>query len=61
MSCDQCIREKRIHRRLTRPPLQNSNEQKTTPEDAMQIELVPEIPHSGSYESIVTAKDVFSR
>ena len=61
MSCEQCIRESRIDRRLTRPPLQNPNEHITAPEDAMQIDLVPELPPSGGYENIVTAMDVFSR
>ena len=60
MSCEQCIRESRIHRNLTRPPLQNPNEQITAPEDAIQIDLVPELPPSGGYEIIVTAMDVFS-
>ena len=54
MSCEQCIRESRIDRSLTPPPL-NPNE----PEDAMQIVLVPELPPSGGYENIVTAMDVF--
>ena len=31
------------------------------PEDAIQIDLVPELPPSGGYENIVTAMDVFSR
>ena len=61
MSCEQCIRESRIDRSLTRPPLQNPNEHITAPEDAMQIDLVPELPPSGGYENIVTAMDVFSR
>ena len=61
MSCEQCIRESRIDRNLTRPPLQNSNERITAPENAMQIDLVPELPPSGGYENIVTAIDVFSR
>ena len=61
MSCEQCIRESRIHRNLTRPPLQNPNEHITAPEDAMQFDLVPELPPSGGYENIVTAMDVFSR
>ena len=61
MSCKQCIRESRIDRSLTRPPLQNPNEHITEPEDAMQIDLVPELPPSGGYENIVTAMDVFSR
>ena len=41
MSLEQCIRESRIQRSLTRPPLQNPNEHITAPEDAMQIDLVP--------------------
>ena len=61
MSCEQCIRESRTDRSLIRPPLQNPNEHITAPEDAMQIDLVPELPPSGGYENIVTAMDVFSR
>ena len=61
MSREQCIRESRIDRSLTRPPLQNPNEHITAPEEAMQIDLVPELPPSGGYENIVTAMDVFSR
>ena len=61
MSCEQCIRESRIDRSLTRPPLQNPNEHITAPEDAMQTDLVPELPPSGGYENIVTSMDVFSR
>ena len=61
MSCEQCIRESRIDGSLTRPPLQNPNEHITAPEDAMQIDLVPELPPSGGYENIVTAMVVFSR
>ena len=60
MSCEQCIRQSRIDRSLTRPSLQNPNEHFTAPEDAMQIDLVPELPPSGGYENIVTAMDVFS-
>ena len=41
-------------------PLQNPNEHITAPEDAMQIDLVPELPASGGYENIVTAMEVFS-
>ena len=61
MSCEQCIRESRVDHNLTRPPLQNPNEHITAPGDAMQIDLVPELPLSGGYENIVTAMDVFSR
>ena len=61
MSREQCIRESRIDRSLSRPPLQNSNEHITALQDAMQIDLVPELPPSGGYENIMTAMDVFSR
>ena len=61
MSCEQCLRELRIKPWLTRSPLQNPNEYITAPEDAMQIDLVPGLPPSGSFENIVTAMDVFSR
>ena len=61
ISCEQCNGESRIHRVLTRLPLQNPNEHITAPEDAMQIDLVPELQPSGGYENIVTAMDVFSR
>ena len=59
MSREQCIRESRIDQNLTRPPLENPNEHITAPEDAMPIDLVPELPPSGGYENIVTAMDVF--
>ena len=61
MSCEQCIRESRFDRSLTHFPLQNPNEHISAPEDAMLIDLVPELPPSGGYEYIVTAMDVFSR
>ena len=61
MSCEQCIRESRIDRSFTRPPLQNPNEHITAPEDAMQVDLVTELPPSGGYTNIVTSMDVFSR
>ena len=41
--------------------MQNPNVQITAPEDAMQIDLVPELLPSGGYENIVTAMDVFFR
>ena len=61
MSCEQCIKEKRIDCSVTGPPLENPNEHITAPGGAMQIDLVPELPPSGGYENIVTAMDVFSR
>ena len=60
-SCEQCIRESRIDRSITRLPVQNPNDYITAPEHAMQIDLVPGLLPSGGYENIVTAMDVFSR
>ena len=60
MSCEQCIRESRKDRLLTRPPLQNPNEHITAPEYATLFATVPELPPTGGYEKIVTAVDVFS-
>ena len=59
-SCEQCIREQRVNDRLTRPALQNPGEHIEAPEDAMQKDLVPELPPSGGYMNIVTAMDAFS-
>ena len=61
MSCEPSIRESRIDRSLNRTSLQNPKEHITAPEDAMQIDLVSELPPSGGYENFVTAMDVFSR
>ena len=60
-SCEQFIRESRIDHSLTRPPLQNPNEQITAPKAAMQVDLVSELPPSGGYENNVTDMDVFSQ
>ena len=61
MSFEQGIQEPRIERRLTRPRLQNPNEYITAPEDAIQIDLVLEIPPPSDYENTLTVLDVFSR
>ena len=61
MSIEQCIKESRFGRTPTRLFLQNHNEHKTAPENAIQIDFVPELHPSGGYEDIVTAVDVFSR
>ena len=61
MSCEKCIRELKINPQLTLLLLKNPNEHINAPEDAIQIDLVPELQPSGGYENIVTAMDVFSR
>ena len=60
MSCEQCIIQSRSDRNFTNPPLQNPLEHITAPEDAMQTDLVPELPPSTDYGNIVTVLDVFS-
>ena len=60
-TCKQCITESPVETRLTRPALQKASEIITAPEDALQVDLVPELPPSGGYENKVTALDVFSR
>ena len=52
MSCEQCNRELRINRSLTRAPLQNSNEHIISPDVALQIDLMPDLPPSGGYEKL---------
>ena len=61
MSCEQGIRESWIDRSLACSFLQNTNEHITAPGDAMQIDLVPELPPSGSYENLVIGMDVYFR
>ena len=61
MSCEQCIRYSQNDRSFTRLPLQSPNEHITAREDAMQIDLLTELPPSGGYENNVTAMDEFSR
>ena len=61
MSCYQCLKESGIIRRLELLPLHNPNECITAPEGAMQLDLLPELPPSSGFESIVTAIEVFSR
>ena len=59
--CETCIKDKRISNELITPELLNLPEWTLGPEDAMQIDLLPNLPPSGGYENIVTAMDVFSR
>ena len=61
MSYEQWIRESWFDSSPTHPPLKNNNEQITAPEDAMQVDLVPELPPSGGFENIVTAMDIIFR
>ena len=55
------FRKSRVDDRLKKPALQKRSEHITAAEDAMQIDLVPELPPSGGCENIITAMEVFSR
>ena len=59
--CEICIQEKRINNTQTTPVIFHIPEWDLGPEDLMQIDLFPEIPPSGGYESIITAIVVYSR
>ena len=59
--CEICIQDKRINNTRITPELIHIPEWDLAPEDLMQINLLPELPPSGGYENVITAKDVFSR
>ena len=59
MSCKQCSEKLRNDRKKTRLPVKNPNEHITTPENAMQIDLVQELPQYGGQENIVIAMNVY--
>ena len=59
--CEQCARDKQVPNTTTTPELLNLLEWDLGPEDAMQIDLLPNLPPSGVYENVLTAIDVFSR
>ena len=59
--CETCIKDKGINNLKLSSELLNVPEWDMGPEDAMQIDLLLELPPSGGYENIVTTVDVFSR
>ena len=59
--CETCIKDKRIPNSSITPELLNLPEWDLGPEDAMQIDLLPNLPPSGGYKNIITAMDIFSR
>ena len=59
--CETCIKDKRIKNPSITPELPNLPEWDLGPEDALQIDLLPNLPPSGGYENVITALDVFSR
>ena len=59
--CTDCIMNKRINTDLLRTELLNCPDFDLGPEDALQMDILPNLPPSGGFENIITAIDVFSR
>ena len=59
--CEICIKDKRISNASITPELLNLPEWDLGPEDALQIDILPNLHPSGGYENVITALDVFSR
>ena len=59
--CEICAKDKRVSNKVITPELLNLPEWDLGPEDAMQIDLLPNLPASGGYQTVMTAIDVFSR
>ena len=59
--CETCARDKRVPINTITPELLNLPEWDLGPEDAMQIDLLPNLPASSGYQTVMTAIDVFSR
>ena len=59
--CEICIKDKRISNASKTPELLILPEWDLGPKDALQIDLLPNLPPSGGYENIITALDVFFR
>ena len=59
--CEECARDKRVPNATITPELLNLPEWDLGPEDAMQIDLLPNLPPSGGFENVLTAIDIFSR
>ena len=55
-----CQRQRVPNNTIT-PELLNLPEWDLGPEDAMQIDLLPNLPTSGGYQTVMTAIDIFSR
>ena len=59
--CVTCAKDKRVPNNTITLELLNLPEWDLGPEDAMQIDLLPNLPISGGYQTVMTAIDVFSR
>ena len=60
-NCQTCIQTKRINNDFLRTELLNCLVWDLGPEDFLQIDILPDLPPSGSYDHVITAIDVFWR
>ena len=58
---ETCITDKRIKKTKLKRQLLNVFEWDMGQENAMQLEIFPELQLSGGYKNIVTGKEIFSR
>ena len=59
--CETCAKDKRVPNTVITPELLNLPERDLGLEDVMQFDLLPNVPTSGGYQTVMTAIDVFSR
>ena len=59
--CETCAKDKRVPNIAMKPELLNLPEWDVGPEDAIQIDLLPNLHTSGGYQIVMTAIDVFLR
>ena len=58
--CEICAKDKKVPNKVITPELLSLPVWDLGPEDAMQIDLLPNLPTSGGYQTMMTAIDVFS-
>ena len=59
--CEKCAKDKRVPDATITPELLNLPVWDLGPGNAMQFDLLQNLPPSGGYENVLTASDVFSR
>ena len=59
--CETCAKDKRVPNNALALELLNLPEWYLGPEDAVQIDLLTNLPTKGGYQTVMTAIDAFSR
>ena len=60
-NCPDCIANKRIDTRQTRPKMLSNTELTMGPKDCLEVDILPNLPSSNGFQHIITMMDVFSR